>query len=360
MLHCDVVGCDNVTGFSRRDNLMRHQRNQHPHLFQSFVPPLSKQIVRPKPTIPDDIPNETHSQASSADEPEDESECKEENTEEPARPPRQVLKAESVLSEDSGEENERRRKYERKKKRWSAGIFKRIHSQSVEGDSSYSDNDPLDDVDATARRLRRRVRGPGGRAPLIFEDKGFANSNNIVKVEEPDDRHIPHSNGPPSIPSDDGFRLDELPFWDVVEDDDSDNMDVNEEEEDDESKNEGSNEDMRPPLEFIKPIGQGPHFLFSPPQSRASSRPSSASGQVYPTSNQDSEDESEFNKESTKEPVRSPLRQTQALSTNVLAFLSSIGLGEKCIPPGHQRIWWTNVSVFVAVSFSHSSFIKTT
>jgi hypothetical protein len=220
---------------------------------------------------------------------EDESESDEESTKQPVRPPRRVLKAEFVLeeldsdpgydsdievirpdhceddasdnggerrdnngfidkfkkmhcSEDSGEEDERRRKYERKKKRWSAGIFKRSHSQSVEGDSSYSDNDPLDDVDASARRLRRRVRGPGDRASLIFEDKGFANSNNIVEVEEPDDRRIPHSTGPPSIPSDDGFRLDELPFWDVVED--SDNMDVDEEE--DESEDEDSDEDVNP------------------------------------------------------------------------------------------------------------------
>ncbi|KAF2478127.1 uncharacterized protein BDR25DRAFT_8292 [Lindgomyces ingoldianus] len=115
----------------------------------------------------------------------------------------------------SSDEEERQRIYRRKKKRWSAGIFKRSHSQSVEGDSSYSDNDPLDDVDASARRLRRRVRGPGDRSSLIFEDKGFPNSNNIVEVEEPED--VAHSKGPPSIPSDDGFTLDELPFW-VVED----------------------------------------------------------------------------------------------------------------------------------------------
>jgi hypothetical protein len=219
---------------------------------------------------------------------EDDSESEEERTKEPVRPPRRVLKAEFVLeeldsdpgydsdievirpdhcedamsdnsgeridgngfidkfkemhcSEDSEEEDVRRRKYERKKKRWSAGIFKRSHSQSVEGDSSYSDNDPLDDVDSTARRLRRRVRGPGDRASLIFEDKGFANSNNIVEVEEPDDKHIPHSTGPPSIPSDDGFRLDELPFWDVVED--SDNMEV---EEDDETEDDDSDDDVDP------------------------------------------------------------------------------------------------------------------
>ncbi|KAF2007680.1 hypothetical protein P154DRAFT_626 [Amniculicola lignicola CBS 123094] len=117
---------------------------------------------------------------------------------------------------DSSDEEEQRRIYRKKKKRWSAGIFKRTHSQSVEGDSSYSDNDPLDDVDSSARRLRRRVRGPGDRAPLIFEDNGRPNTHNIIEVEEPDDG-VPHSQGPPSIPSDDAFTLDELPFW-VAED----------------------------------------------------------------------------------------------------------------------------------------------
>lgn len=120
--------------------------------------------------------------------------------------------------EGSSDEEERERIYRRKKKRWSAGVFKRSHSQSVEGDSSYSDNDPLDDVDGTARRLRRRVRGPGDRSSLIFEDKGFSNANHIVEVEEPDEGGIMHSRGPPSIPSDDAFTLDELPFWEVEED----------------------------------------------------------------------------------------------------------------------------------------------
>ncbi|CAO2654456.1 Nn.00g111890.m01.CDS01 [Neocucurbitaria sp. VM-36] len=121
---------------------------------------------------------------------------------------------ELALEEDSSDEEERERKYRQKKKRWSAGIFKRSHSQSVEGDSSYSDNDPLDDVDPTARRLRRRVRGPcDRRGSLIFEDRGFSNTNNIVEVEEPEEGRVMHSKGPPSIPSDDAFTLDELPFW---------------------------------------------------------------------------------------------------------------------------------------------------
>jgi hypothetical protein len=124
----------------------------------------------------------------------------------------------------SNDDEEQQLRYRRKKKRWSAGIFKRTHSQSVEGDSSYSDNDPLDDNDISARRLRRRVRGPGDRTSLIFEDKGFSNTNNIAEVEEPKDgESIPHTQGPPSIPSDDGFALDELPFWFL-----EDTMDVEE------------------------------------------------------------------------------------------------------------------------------------
>ncbi|KAF2730082.1 hypothetical protein EJ04DRAFT_515471 [Polyplosphaeria fusca] len=120
--------------------------------------------------------------------------------------------------ESSSDEDEQKQRYRRKKKRWSAGIYsiKRSHSQSVEGDSSYSDNDPQDDPDVNARRLRRKLRGPGDRSSLIFEDKGFANTNNILEVEEPDDLDgfgVPHSKGPPSIPSDDGFTLDELPFF---------------------------------------------------------------------------------------------------------------------------------------------------
>jgi hypothetical protein len=126
---------------------------------------------------------------------------------------------EMQVLEGSSDEEERERIYRRKKKRWSAGIYnKRTHSQSIEGDSSYSDNDPLDDVDSTARRLRRRVRGPADRrASLVFEDRGFSNSNNIAEVEEPEDGWILHSKGPPSIPSDDAFTLDELPFWEVEE-----------------------------------------------------------------------------------------------------------------------------------------------
>jgi hypothetical protein len=120
------------------------------------------------------------------------------------------------VSEGSTDEEAKERIYLRKKKRWSAGVFKRNHSQSIEGDSSYSDDDPQDDNNLDARRLRRKLRGPGlwdRRGSLIFEDKGFPNTNNIEEVEEPEEGMVMHTKGPPSIPSDDAFTLDELPFW---------------------------------------------------------------------------------------------------------------------------------------------------
>lgn len=45
-----------------------------------------------------------------------------------------------------------------------------------------------------------------------------------------------------------------------------------------------------------------------------------------------------------------PLGLVQKIYRNVLALLSSIGLRENDIPPGHQRIRWMNVSVFIAIS----------
>jgi hypothetical protein len=117
------------------------------------------------------------------------------------------------LEQESSDDEEQERRYRQKKKRWSAGVFKRSHSQSVEGDSSYSDNDPHDDI-PNARRLRRRVRGPiDRRGSLIFQDPGYSNTNNILEVDEPIEGMIAHTRGPPSIPSDDAFTLDELPFW---------------------------------------------------------------------------------------------------------------------------------------------------
>lgn len=109
------------------------------------------------------------------------------------------------------DEEEQRASYRKKKKRWSAGIFKRSHSQSVGSDTDIEDSEALDahDVGSSARRLRRRVRGPGeNQSSLIFDELP---NTNIVEVEEPDD--VGSSKGPPSIPSDDGFTLDALPFW---------------------------------------------------------------------------------------------------------------------------------------------------
>jgi hypothetical protein len=121
------------------------------------------------------------------------------------------------VSEGSTDEEAKERIYLRKKKKWSQGrFFKRTHDESVEGDSSYSDEDPTDDNSLGARRLRRKLRQPGGwdrRGSLIFEDKGFPNTNNIQEVEEPEEGVVKHTRGPPSIPSDDAFTLDELPFW---------------------------------------------------------------------------------------------------------------------------------------------------
>ena len=129
------------------------------------------------------------------------------------------------VSESSTDEETKELVCLRRKKKWKAGGFKRNHSQSVGGDSSYSDDDPQDDNNLKARRLRRKLRGPrpqDRRSSLIFEDKGFPNTNNIEEVEEPDEGMVRHTKGPPSISSDDAFPLDKLPFWRVP----YDSMDV--------------------------------------------------------------------------------------------------------------------------------------
>jgi hypothetical protein len=227
----------------------------------SFTRPQSAPSSRPSSVSGRAYAATTPQESEDEDESDEESERDEESDEEEERPARRVEKAQFVLeeldsdpdcdcdvevvqpdhfedaksdksrakaeitarlnelaleesSEDEEEREERERKYRQKKKRWSAGIFKRTHSQSVEGDSSYSDNDPLDDVNPNGRRLRRRVRGPiARRGSLIFEDRGVSNTTNILEVEEPNEGIVLHSKGPPSIPSDDAFTLDELPFY---------------------------------------------------------------------------------------------------------------------------------------------------
>jgi hypothetical protein len=123
------------------------------------------------------------------------------------------------VSEDSHDTDENAevmaRMSRRRMKRPSWVGPKRNHDQSVAGDSSYSDNDPQDDNNIQARRLRRKLsqHGPWDRrGSLIFEDKGFPNTNNVIE-EEPEEGVVKHIKGPPSIPSDDAFTLDELPFW---------------------------------------------------------------------------------------------------------------------------------------------------
>jgi hypothetical protein len=109
---------------------------------------------------------------------------------------------------NSSDEEERQRIYRRKKKRWSAGIFKRSHSQSVGSDSDYSDNEPLDEAGSSARRLRRRVRGPlDRRSSLIFEDGDFREVDGIKEGRDKTTK-----DGQEGVAEDNS--LEELPFWD--------------------------------------------------------------------------------------------------------------------------------------------------
>jgi hypothetical protein len=123
------------------------------------------------------------------------------------------------VSEESADEQAgaRERIRRRRKKRLSIGWIdrKRDYNCSVAGDSSYSEDDPQDDNDIGARRLRRSLsqHGPWDRQSLlIFEDRGFPNTNNLWN-EQLEDGVIKHVKGPPSIPGDDAFTLDDLPFW---------------------------------------------------------------------------------------------------------------------------------------------------
>ena len=92
---------------------------------------------------------------------------------------------EEMCTKGFGDVEEQERRYRQKKKRWSAGLCKRSHSQSIESDSDPEDED-LDahDIGCSARRLRRRVKGPGDRSSLVFED-----SHPDAKVAEEDESH---------------------------------------------------------------------------------------------------------------------------------------------------------------------------
>ncbi|KAI4941058.1 hypothetical protein J4E86_010558 [Alternaria arbusti] len=71
------------------------------------------------------------------------------------------------LEEDTSEDEERERRYLEKKKRWSAGIFKRSHSQarSVDGDSSHSDGEPLDSEIAPTTKPEHESMAPKEEQP---------------------------------------------------------------------------------------------------------------------------------------------------------------------------------------------------
>jgi hypothetical protein len=104
----------------------------------------------------------------------------------------------------------------RRKKRTSWVRPKRLHNQISADDSTHSDDDSQDDNNVEARRSRQKLSQSGPwdrRSSLIFEDRGFPNTSNIVDEEKPEEGVIKHTKGPPSIPSDDAFTLDDLPFW---------------------------------------------------------------------------------------------------------------------------------------------------
>lgn len=66
---------------------------------------------------------------------------------------------------------EKKRRQKHLKKRKNSRVFKRSHSQSAKGDSEATDPDAMGDhdLDASTRRLRRRVRGPEG-TKVGFDD----------------------------------------------------------------------------------------------------------------------------------------------------------------------------------------------
>ncbi|KAI9723770.1 MAG: hypothetical protein M1812_001070 [Candelaria pacifica] len=118
--------------------------------------------------------------------------------------------------EDEHDAGGQHRRYKRKKQRWSAGKLKRTHSQSV-GSNSDTDEDEetLDahDVGSSARRLRRRVKGPGDRSSLLFDDNiDFT----VAEIEEPAEEASRASAKDPAAESEAGdSAMEALPFWEV-------------------------------------------------------------------------------------------------------------------------------------------------
>ncbi|KAH7136155.1 hypothetical protein B0J11DRAFT_520040 [Dendryphion nanum] len=97
--------------------------------------------------------------------------------------------------ERSSDEEDRLQYYRKEERRSRTEILKRAHGPTNEGDSSFSDNDPLDDIDTEARRLRRRIRGPVDRYSLIFQDGAYYDTQNVTEIEEPDTSTRAHSLG---------------------------------------------------------------------------------------------------------------------------------------------------------------------
>ena len=105
--------------------------------------------------------------------------------------------------DDSPEaEFERKRREKHLRKRMDARVFKRSHSQSVKSDTETTDPDAMADHDlsASARRLRRRVRGPTevradfNDVPRPSEARGLAPAAEI-RERHPDDNEDEY-NGP--------------------------------------------------------------------------------------------------------------------------------------------------------------------
>ncbi|KAF2759985.1 hypothetical protein EJ05DRAFT_317836 [Pseudovirgaria hyperparasitica] len=114
-------------------------------------------------------------------------------------------------TDDENVSGEQARRYRRKKKRWSAGYYKRTHSQSIGSDTDTDDLEELNahDLGCSARRLRRRVRGPGDRSSLTFEELP---SFNIPEDEEPNG-HDTFRSSPALLDGEIVPSLEALPFW---------------------------------------------------------------------------------------------------------------------------------------------------
>ncbi|KAI9656706.1 MAG: hypothetical protein M1829_000365 [Trizodia sp. TS-e1964] len=122
---------------------------------------------------------------------------------------------EGLFTRNTGQSPDQIRRYERKKKRWSFGIYKRTHSQSIGSDSDSDEEDIKhpDDVGSSARRLRRRLgsRGLSHRNSLVFDE---APTFNIAEVDESlYDTIDVQEEGTNNDGDDDGDFMRALPGW---------------------------------------------------------------------------------------------------------------------------------------------------